>query len=120
MSKLNKSVRYLVMNRINEVVFPKDENVPGYLAKDLKARGELSKMISPSFKNEATAKGFGAALAGKYPGQRFYLAKVIAGVCVEPQDGPWVATGATVRDDATAADLDTDGEADGLDADDNE
>lgn len=118
MSKLNKSVRFLVMNRVNEVVFPKDENIPGYLAKDLKARGELSKMISPSFKNEGTAKGFGAALAGKYPGERFYLAKVIAGVCVEPANGPWVATGTAVRDDATAEDLD-DG-ADGLDADDNE
>ena len=115
-SKLNRSTRFLVMNRLNEVVFPKDEEIPGYLARDLKARGEISKMISPSFKNEGTAKGFGGALAAKYPGERFYLAKVIAGCVVEPATGPWVATGAALADDNTAEDLD--GDLDG--ADDNE
>jgi hypothetical protein len=119
MSNLNKSVRYLVMNRTNQPVRAKDENIPGFLARDLKARGILKKMVSPSFLDEGVAKGFGAALAAKYPGQRFYLAKITAGCVVEPQQGPWVPTGGAVADDNTAADLDTD-EVDADDADDNE
>lgn len=108
MSKINKSVRFLVLNRVNEAVFPKDEEIPGMTAAQLKATGAISKKISPSFKNKEDAQKFGAAVAAKYPGERFYLAQVIAGVMVEPATGPWVATGTALHDDTTAEDLDGD------------
>jgi|SRR5688500_17950861 len=109
MSKLNRSVRYLVLNRTNEVIAPRDEMLPGFDPAALKASGEIAKKFSPSFKNEGTAKAFGAALASKYPGERFYLSKVIAGCVVEPAQGPWVATGTALADEHMADD------ADGLD-----
>lgn len=115
MSKLCTSVRFLVMNRTNQVVAPKDEDIQGFDPASLKATGAIRKKYSPSFMSEAKAKEFGAALAAKYPGQNFYLAKVEAGVRVEPATGPWVATGTTLRDDATAEEIDTD-----LNDDDNE
>lgn len=113
MAKLNTNVRFLVMNRTNQVIAPKDENLAGFEPKALKAAGEIPKQYSPSFKNRAKAEAFGAALAAKYPGERFYLSQVVAGCMVEPKVGPWVATGTTLRDDATAEDLD--GEGDDLD-----
>jgi hypothetical protein len=116
MSKLNKSVRFLVLNRTNQAVRALDENIPGMDAATLKARGEIAKKISPSFKNKGTAEKFGAALASKYPGERFYLAQIVAGCVVEPATGPWVATGATVADEHMADDVDLDSD----DTDDNE
>jgi len=118
MPKLNRNVRFLVLNRTNQAVRPKDENIQGQTAAELKARGEISKKYSPSFKSEAGAKAFGAALAAKYPGERFYLVKVIAGCMVEPTTGPWVATDTAVADETLAANLDDEGGLD--DADDNE
>lgn len=107
---LNKSVRFLVLNRTNEVIAPKDEDIAGMDAATLKAQGAIPKKYSPSFKTKESAQKFGAALAGKYPGERFYLAQVIAGCVVEPATGPWVATGTALHDEATAEDLDGDGE----------
>lgn len=108
MSKLNRNVRFLVLNRTNQAVAPRDEMISGFDPAALKAAGEISKKFSPSFKNENKAKEFGAALAKKYPGERFYLAKITAGVMVEPSTGPWVATGTAVADEVTAEDLDGD------------
>lgn len=113
MSKLNRSVRYLVLNATNQAVKPKDEMLAGFDPAVLARDGEIRKKHSPSFKNRAKAEAFGAALAGKYAGQRFYLAQIVSGCVVEPATGPWVATGAAVRDDLTAEDiegLDGDGE----------
>lgn len=118
MPKLNRNVRFLVLNRTNQAVRPKDENIPGQTAAELKAAGKIGKKYSPSFLTEQSAKEFGAALAAKYPGERFYLVKVIAGCMVEPATGPWVATGTAVADETLAADLDGEGGLD--DADDNE
>jgi hypothetical protein len=108
MAKLNRSVRYLVLNRTNEVVAPRDEDIAGMDAATLKAQGEIAKKFSPSFKNKGTAEKFGGALAAKYPGERFYLAQVIAGCVVEPQNGPWVATGTALHDEVLADDIDGD------------
>lgn len=117
MAKLNRNVRFLVLNRTNQVVRPKDENISGFEPAALKAAGEIPKKYSPSFANEGTAKAFGAALAAKYPGERFYLAKVTAGVMIEPQAGPWVATGTALADEHMA----DEGDDESLDgADDNE
>lgn len=110
MSKLNGNVRYLVLNRTNEVIAPRDENVAGMDAATLKAQGEIAKKFSPSFKNKATAEKFGAALASAYPGERFYLAQVIAGCVVEPKTGPWVATGTAAHDEMLATDVEGDTE----------
>lgn len=104
MSKLNKNVRYLVLNRTNEVIAPRDEMLPGFDPAALKAAGEIAKKFSPSFKNKSKAEAFGAALAGKYPGERFYLAQIVAGVVIEPQTGPWVATGTALHDENLADD----------------
>lgn len=108
MAKVNRNVRFLVLNRTNEVITPRDENIAGMDAASLKASGEIAKKFSPSFKNKVTAQKFGAALAAKYPGERFYLAQIVAGVVVEPATGPWVDTGAALHDEATAEDLDGD------------
>ena len=105
MSKLNSSVRYLVMNRTNEVIAPRDENLPGFDPGALKASGDLPKKFSPSFTKEAKAKAFAQALASAYAGERFYVAKVIGGAVDAPT---WVDAGAAVGDTATAADIDTD------------
>lgn len=107
---LNKSVRFLVLNRTNEVIAPRDEDIAGMDAATLKAQGEIAKKYSPSFKNKGTAQKFGAALASKYPGERFYLAQVIAGCVVEPATGPWVATGTAVHDEMLVDDESVDGE----------
>jgi hypothetical protein len=111
MSKINRNVRFLVLNRTNEVIAPRDEDIAGMDAATLKAQGEIRKKYSPSFKNKATAQKFGAALAAKYPGENFYLAQVVAGVKVEPATGPWVETGTALHDENLAEDLD--GEDDG-------
>lgn len=108
MSKLNSSVRYLVMNRTNEVIAPRDENLPGFAPAALKASGMLAKQFSPSFKSDegATgAKAFARALAAQYKGERFYVAKVIGGAVDAPT---WVDAGNAVGDTVTAADIDTD------------
>lgn len=116
MAKLNRNVRFLVLNRTNQVIAPKAENLPGFEPAALKAAGEIPKKYSPSFANEGTAKAFGAALAAKYAGERFYLAKVTAGVMIEPAAGPWVATGTALADEHMA-----EGDDESLDgADDNE
>jgi hypothetical protein len=108
MSKLNRNVRHLVLNRTNQVIAPRDEMLPGFDPAALKAAGKIAKKYSPSFLDEGTAKAFGAALAAKYPGERFYLAKITAGCVVEPAAGPWVATGTAVADEHMAADVDSD------------
>jgi hypothetical protein len=111
MSKLNRSVRHLVLNRTNQAVAPRDENLPGFEPAALKAAGEIRKKFSPSIKSESVAKAFGAALASKYPGERFYLAKIVAGCMVE--QGPWVATGTALADEHVASeecDDDSDGD----------
>lgn len=115
MPKLNKSVRFLVLNRTNQAVAPRDENLPGFDPAALKASGEIRKKYSPSFKSEGTARAFGAALASKYPGERFYLAEIIAGCMVEPAQGPWVATGEGLADEHMAADVDEDCDLDDSD-----
>lgn len=104
MSKLNTTVRYLILNRTNEAVLPRDENIAGMDAATLKAAGEIPKKFSPSFKNKTTAQKFGAAVAAKYPGERFYLVQVVAGCMVEPATGPWVPTGAAALHDEHMAD----------------
>jgi hypothetical protein len=77
---LNAKIRYLVLNRTNQAIAPRDENIAGFLPADLKTAGEIPKKFSPSFVNEDTARGFAGALALKYPGERFYVAMVLAGV----------------------------------------
>jgi hypothetical protein len=72
-------IRYLVMNRTNEVVAPRDEMLAGFDPAALKASGEIPKKFSPSFKNKGTAQKFAGALAAKYGGQTFYVAQVIGG-----------------------------------------
>jgi hypothetical protein len=102
---LNAKIRHLVMNRTNQAIAPRDELLDGFDPADLKARGEIPKKYSPSFVNEGTARGFAAALAAKYPGERFYVAKVVAG-CTK-SDVQWSeATPVTsLADEATADDL---------------
>lgn len=103
-------IRFLVLNRVNQVIRPKDENLPGMSAKELKAAGEIPKQYSPSFINEATARDFAEGLALKYKGQRFYVATILAGVShgetvwseAVPVDG--------LADNATADDMPADGE----------
>lgn len=112
MSKLNRTVRYLVMNRTNEVIAPRDESLAGFDPAALKAAGEIPKKFSPSFKNKAKAEAFGAALASKYPGERFYLAQIVAGCVVEPATGPWVATGTALADEHLAGDVESDDDSD--------
>ena len=103
---LNTKTRFLVMNRTNQAIKPRDERLPGMSAEELKASGDIPKKYSPSFVREETARAFAEGLALKYPGQNFYVAEVIAGVAkgnvswseASPVDG---------LDDAdTAADLD--------------
>lgn len=82
---LNTKTRFLVMNRTNQVIKPRDEKLGGALdAGALKAAGEIPKKHSPSFINEGTARDFAEALANKYPKQRFYVAEVVAG-CVKDE-----------------------------------
>jgi hypothetical protein len=118
---MNAKIRYLVLNRTNQVIRPRDENLPGLDAATLKAEGEIPKKFSPSFLNEDKAREFAAALATKYAGERFYVAMVVAGVTsqsltwseAEPVDG--------LLDENTAADLGTDADVNADDdADDNE
>lgn len=107
MSKLNSSVRYLVMNRTNEVIAPRDENLPGFDPADLKAAGMLPKKFSPSFASadgENGAKAFAQALAAEYKGERFYVAKIVGGAVDAPT---WVDAGTAVHDTNTV-DTDTD------------
>lgn len=100
---LAAKIRYLVMNRTNEVIAPRDEEVEGFNAADLKAAGEIPKKFSPSFQNEGTAKRFACALAAKYPGERFYVAKVLGGAVVEPQLGAWSDASSGVLHDTELA-----------------
>lgn len=115
MAKLNRSVRFLVLNRTNQAVAPRDENIAGQSAAELKARGDIRKKYSPSFMNKEAAQKFGAALAAKYPGENFYLAEITAGCVVEPKTGPWVATGTALADETLAEDIDSDDDLDGSD-----
>lgn len=101
---ISAKIRYLVMNRTNEAVAPRDEELPGFDAAELKAAGEIPKKFSPSFQNEGTAKRFACALAAKYPGQNFYVAKVLGGAAVEPQLGAWRDAAAGVLHDEVTAD----------------
>lgn len=103
---ISAKTRFLVMNRTNQAIPPRAENLAGYLPADLKAAGEIPKKFSPSFVNEGTARGFAAALATKYPGQRFYVAEIVAG-CVK-SDVAWseATPVAGLLDEATADDLD--------------
>lgn len=77
---LTAKVRFLVLNRTNQVIKPRDENLAGMTAAELKAQGEIPKKFSPSFIKEETARNFAEGLAHKYPGERFYVAMVLAGV----------------------------------------
>lgn len=103
---LNAKIRHLVMNRTNQVIAPRDEGLEGYDPADLKARGEIPKKFSPSFVNEETARGFAAALALKYEGERFYVAKVLAGVEAGKVAWSEASPVGSLADTATAADLD--------------
>jgi hypothetical protein len=80
---LAAKIRYLVLNRTNEVIAPRDENLPDFDPAALKAAGEIPKKFSPSFTNKDTAKAFASALAAKYGGDRFYVAQVLGGAVVE-------------------------------------
>lgn len=80
---LNAKVRYLVLNRTNEAIAPRDELIAGFDPAALKAAGEIPKKFSPSFQNLAKAKAFCQALAAKYPGERFYVTQVLGGAVVE-------------------------------------
>lgn len=100
-------IRYLVMNRTNQVIAPRDEELDGFDPADLKASGEIPKKFSPSFKSADTAKGFASALASKYPGERFYVAMVLGGAVVEPNPAPWSdAVAGELHDEQTADALD--------------
>lgn len=77
---MTAKIRFLVMNRTNQVIAPRDEQLAGYIPAELKASGDIPKKFSPSFTNEAKARGFAEALALKYGGENFYVSKVIAGV----------------------------------------
>jgi hypothetical protein len=102
---LNTKIRYLVLNRTNQAVAPRDEMLEGYDPADLKASGEIPKKFSPSFVNEATARGFAEALALKYGGERFYVAKVLAGVQSEAVAWSEASPVTSLADTATADDL---------------
>lgn len=103
---LSTKIRHLVMNRTNQAIAPRDENLPGFDAADLKARGEIPKKFSPSFVNEGTARDFAAALATKYEGERFYVAKVIAGCEAAAVSWSEAVPVGSLADTATAEDLD--------------
>lgn len=105
---LNAKVRYLVMNRLNEAIAPRDEMISGYDPADLKARGEIPKKFSPSFANLATAKGFCQALASKYQGERFYVAQVLGGAVVEAPSTWSDARPGVLHDETLADDVDGD------------
>lgn len=106
---LNAKIRFLVMNRTNQAIAPRDEMIEGFDPAALKADGEIPKKYSPSFVNEATARAFAQALAGKYPGENFYVAKVLAGVTASSVT--WSeASPATLGDDAPCCTMDTDNE----------
>lgn len=105
---LSAKIRYLVLNRTNQVIAPQDEDIEGMDKRTLKAAGEIPKQFSPSFQNKATAQKFACALAAKYEGERFYVAQVLGGAVVETAS--WTdATAGVLHDEATASDLD-DGE----------
>lgn len=106
---LSAKIRFLVLNRTNEVIAPRDEDIAGMDPASLKASGEIPKKFSPSFQNKATAQKFACALAAKYAGERFYVAQVLGGAVVE-SPATWAdATTGVLHDEATAEDLD-DGE----------
>jgi len=102
---MQAKVRYLVMNRTNEVIAPRDEDLPGFDPAALKAAGEIPKKYSPSFKSKEKAKAFATALAAKYGGEAFYVAQVIGGArTVSTQ---WAdATVGTLHDENLADDGD--------------
>lgn len=109
---LSPKIRYLVMNRTNQVIAPRDEMLEGYDPADLKAAGDIPKKFSPSFTNEAKARGFAEALAKAYEGQNFYVTKVIAGVTTSSVQ--WAdATPVTALADESL--VEDDGLADGTD-----
>lgn len=103
---LSAKVRYLVLNRTNQVIKPRDENLPGMAAAELKAAGEIPKKFSPSFINEQTARDFAEGLALKYKGENFYVAQVIAGVTKGDVQWSEATPVESLDDSATAADLD--------------
>lgn len=103
---LSAKIRHLVMNRTNQVIAPRDEMLSGFDPACLKASGEIPKKYSPSFVNEATARAFAQALATKYPGERFYVARVLAGVEAATVNWSEATPVASLADTATASDLD--------------
>ena len=105
---LNAKTRYLVMNRLNEAIAPRDEMLTGYDPADLKRRGEIPKKFSPSFANLGTAKGFCQALASKYPGERFYVSQVLGGAVVETPSAWSDARVGALHDENLADDVDGD------------
>ena len=116
MSKLNANLRTLVLNATNQVIIPKDERIPAFDVRDLKSRGILRKQYSPSFlgtEGEQVARDFAEALATKYPGQRFYVATVMAGV--ESASTRWVETGSVADEHVASESCDGDGEGNDLD-----
>ncbi len=104
---MSAKIRFLVMNRTNEVIAPRDEQLAGFDPAALKAAGELPKKYSPSFKSEGKAKAFAGALAAKYGGERFYVAKVIGGAVAT--NVTWSdATVGELHDEVTAEECDSD------------
>lgn len=106
---LNAKVRYLVMDRTNQVIAPRDEDIAGYDPAALKAAGEIPKKFSPSFQNLAKAKAFCQALAGKYPGERFYVTQVLGGAVVEAPTTWADARPGALHDENLADDVEDDG-----------
>lgn len=103
---LNAKVRYLVLNRTNETIAPRDEMIAGFDPAALKAAGEIPKKFSPSFRNLAKAKAFCQALASKYPGERFYVSQVLGGAVVESPSAWSDARPGELHDEALADDED--------------
>ena len=103
-------IRYLVMNRTNEVIAPRDEKLAGFDPAALKAAGEIPKKFSPSFKSKAKAQSFAGALAAKYGGQTFYVAQVIGGSVATNVTWSDAVAGELHDESVTEEDLDDDGE----------
>lgn len=102
-------IRFLVMNRTNQVIAPRDEELDGFDPAALKASGMIPKKYSPSFRDAdgtTGAKAFASALAAKYPGERFYVAQVLGGAVVESPAAWSNAVAGALHDDSTAEDLD--------------
>ncbi len=105
---LSPKIRHLVMNRTNQAIAPRDEMLAGYLPADLKAAGEIPKKYSPSFINESKAREFAQALALKYSGENFYVAKIVAGVTAASVQWADAVPVGSVDDATLAVDCDDD------------